>query len=168
MKPQRRVLCFIVPLLLWVGVGETSGQQPGTTHTRAIPLGVFDKDGKPVLGLTADQIRLRGVETDLRLTYDDSPRRIVLLLDVSKSMNEESRWKRAMELIHVLLETAPSEIQISLHAYAEHHRVIVPLTHDHEAIGDALASIPAPGSEECTAQFGEITAFSDALLGVST
>ncbi len=167
MKPQGRVLCFIVPLLLWVGAGETSTQQPETTHTRAIPLGVFDKEGKPVLGLTANQIRLRGVEADLRLTYDDSSRRIVLLLDMSGSMKRGKKWEHAKAFVQTFFELAGPADQLTLHAFAERHEKVVALLRSPEVLAAELDRLPAPGSRECKARFGLRTALADALLAVA-
>ncbi|HUO14249.1 MAG TPA: hypothetical protein VMX38_04615 [Verrucomicrobiae bacterium] len=90
---------------------------------------VFDSRGNPVRGLTKENFHLRvngkpAVVLDAR--YSLSPRRIVVLLDMSGSMiGEEAtgKWRIAREAAEDLLAETPAEVPIdqceagvSLHA----------------------------------------------------
>lgn len=120
-----------------------------------------------MLGLKTDQIRVRGVEADWHLTFDDGPRRILVLLDVSGSMEEISRWKRARTFVRTFLGFLEPEDEIALHVFAERHQVVVPFTRQSEAITVALDSLPRPGSRQSKVRFGDDTALADALLAAA-
>src|SRR6185437_9558395 len=68
-------------------------------EVRTIPLVAMTHDGRVVGGLTAQNLRVRGINGRVdKVTLDAGPRHIILLLDVSGSMREESdpsAWDKA-------------------------------------------------------------------------
>ena len=90
---------------------------------RTVPASVTDPNGKIVAGLTAKefsaQIHGRPVKI-LTASLDNSPRRIVLLLDASGSMisPETGTWKSVLAAAKDLVENLPPEHTIALLVFA--------------------------------------------------
>jgi hypothetical protein len=142
--------------------------ESGGSYTYAVPLAVVDAGGKPLAGLRAEQLAVKGIPARLELTAEKSPAQVVFLLDVSSSMRWQgreysSKWQTAKELLAEFVEAADPSQLMSLHAYGERHEVVVPPTMSREVLLARLHELPEPGTAESEMRYGKLTAFTDAL-----
>lgn len=139
-------------------------------EVRTIPLVAMTHDGRVVGGLTAQNLRVRGINGRVdKVTLDAGPRHIILLLDVSGSMREESdpsAWDKARELANAFLEQVSPEDWIALDVFAEREKEIVPFTHDFASIRAAIQSLPSPGSKQANHVYGDMTFAGDAIAAI--
>jgi hypothetical protein len=102
--PYRNLLalCFVLGLM---GAGVS---QQTTCKTIDVPVGVISASGDAFRGLAAEdfvgRIQKRSV-TVKTLTFDDGPRRVLLVVDASKKLSNDSR-KAENEMVRVLLASA--------------------------------------------------------------
>lgn len=139
-----------------------------TSATYVLPLTVLDAQGIPVVGLTSEQLQLKGVEGRATLTADDGPRRIILLLDVSSSMGSASsgplgKWNRAKGFITEFVSAKRPHDKVALHVYAGRYKVLTPLDASSDQILAALDDLPVPGASQSKKRFEHWTMFLDAL-----
>lgn len=91
---------------------------------------VIDRDGMAVRDLSKDsfQVRVNGhLAVPLDTSYSQSPRRIVVLLDMSGSMAggvESKKWLIALEAFDDLLSDTPPDVQIAMLAFSDQVRDI--------------------------------------------
>jgi len=131
---------------------------------RVIPVTVVDRQsGRPVQGLTVTSFRSKSFEV-ISATPKSGPYRIVLLVDLSGSMNGLDRFRGAKKFVRAFLTLPFSRNMVALHAYAERHKVLVPLTRDRNLIERGLDFLPRPNSRESKEEFGYKTALWDALM----
>jgi hypothetical protein len=85
---------------------------------RSIPVNVYTDKGVPVIGLTAANFRgavRRNQVQVVAANYDTGPRRIVLLLDVSRSMIEDNyRMRTELTVARALTAAAPPQDSFAL------------------------------------------------------
>jgi len=138
-----------------------------------VPVTVVAVDGKPVTNLQPQNIRVHGREVQVNgFSLDTSPRRIVLLIDVSSSMSmsngKVNLLQAAVHAAGLFLDRVPSVDSISVHVFAEKEREIVPFSHDLAAIRAAITNLPRPGTEETEKEYGAHTNLDNALNSILT
>lgn len=158
MKP-RALFPLLVFLLSSIGaLAQEAGER------RVIPLGVHTEDGKVVGRLRREQVQVKGVEADWDLAFDQGPRRIVLLLDVSGSMSDTHKWQRALDFTRAFIGLAAEEDELALHIFAESYTMLVPFTLERQRLLEALDSLPHPATRESRQATGNLTYLKAALL----
>lgn len=137
---------------------------------RTIPLVAMTNDGQVVADLTTQNLRIKGIKATVKnITFDASPRRVILLLDVSGSMGGElapSAWDNARELAKAFLKQASPQDWIALDVFAEREKEIVPFTHDFASIRAAIESLPRPDSKQANHVYGDMTFAGDAIAAI--
>lgn len=160
--------CWVVALLALVA--PLCAQQ--AAERRVIPLGIYDVEGRLRAGLRSEQITVKGIRARVASVKEDSgPRRIVLLLDMSTSMRPVgtfSPWEVAKLAVQEFLNAVQPDDQLSLQAFAEKHRIVVPFTSDKTRIRQALESLPEPGTTSAKKDTGHNTEFGIALEAMLT
>ena len=149
------LLLFAIALL---SVAASNGETRMGGEERFVPLSVIDRDGKAVLGLTAEKIRVRGIKADWRLTFDDGPRRIVLLFDASSGRLGGEAFVRGF------LQTVAPHDEVAFHGEFDGHKVVVPFTHEKTNILAALNSLQEAVAESDESKKGNGTKLSDNFL----
>ncbi len=120
-------------------------------ETRVMPLAAYQRAGRFIVGLKPEQVRVKGVTAQVKsLELDRSPRRIVLLLDSSRSMGGDGRgdnsWPFAMQLARDFLALVQPEDRVALHTFAEKHLRLVDFTSDPALIVRGLEMLPPPNT----------------------
>lgn len=159
------MFCFLCALFY-----PTKAQEP---ETRVIPLAVVATDGNSVTDLQSRNIRLRdhGVQL-ISFTRDTSARRIVLLFDTNASMAiSNGRVTLLQAAVHTaglfLGRVSPADL-ISVYAFADKEKQLVPFTHDLRAIHAAINNLPKPHTETAKRNFGTGTRLDNALNSILT
>lgn len=128
-------------------------------------------------------IRIKGHDVVARkLTLDTSPRRIVLLLDISGSMatlidysKRVTTWDDARNMAEIFLRTRFRQDLLALDVFAEEEKQIVPFTHNFDSIQTALTVVPQPKGRTDAAkalqsvllELGPSPTFGDAVVFLS-
>lgn len=138
---------------------------------RVLPMAAYQRGGRFVIGLTPEQIRIKGVQASIgKVELDRSARRIVLLLDASRSMGGDGRgdnsWPIAMQLAKDFLELVQPDDTLALHTFAEKQIQLVGFTVDTGAIREALDGIPPPNTRSASKSRGTETNLGLALSEV--
>jgi hypothetical protein len=106
-----------------------------------IPIGVISASGDIFRGLAAEdflgQLQKKPVSVKL-VTFDDGPRRILIVVDVNKKLSPDSR-KAESEMVRIILENARKEDTFAL-IPAHGHGPQVKFTADRPAITLALGA----------------------------
>jgi von Willebrand factor type A domain len=131
---------------------------------------VMGQDGKIVEGLTGQNLRVRGIKAKVQsANLDTSPRRIVLLLDISGSMKEaadyrrKTRWEYAKEMAKRFLDDAPAQDFVALGVFAKEEKQAASFTHDFALIRAAIDALPEPDSMAARGSYGTETYAGEAL-----
>ncbi|MGC1105700.1 MAG: vWA domain-containing protein [Candidatus Acidiferrales bacterium] len=157
-------LCVLIPLCVMV---PSAFAQSG--ETRTIPLVVMTRDGGIVSGLASQNVQIKGLKGTVgNITPDTGPRRIVLLLDISASMeeptyNQQTGWQYAKEMVQTFLSGVRTQDSLALYVFAEKERQIVPLTRDFTSIRAAIDALPEPDSKRARSAYGRTTRAGEAL-----
>ncbi|MGH9731848.1 MAG: vWA domain-containing protein [Candidatus Acidiferrales bacterium] len=132
---------------------------------RTIPVVAMTRDGRVVEGLNVQNLRLRGIKATIEnVTFDASPRRIILLLDISGSMDQ--KWAQTKEMAKAFLDAAPTDDLLALYLFAEKDKQVVPFTHDFASIRTVIDALPEPDSKPAKNVYGAKTYPGDALNAV--
>ena len=110
MRRRLETLLFLTCICFVVEVASALAQAPAFSETRVAPVSVVDRDGKPVLGLTAANFKgeFRGQPVRIEdVTLQGGQRHIAVLLDVSISIKKnptawELAWAAAQDLMLTL------------------------------------------------------------------
>lgn len=178
---MNRVKSCLVVVALFLMPAERSLAQ--TSEVRTVPLAVLKSSGRADLSLTLRNIRIKGHGVVARkLTLDTSPRRIVLLLDISGSMatlidysKRITTWDDARNMAEIFLRTRFRQDLLALDVFAEEEKQIVPFTHDFDSIQTALTVVPQPKGNTDAAnalqsvllELGPSPTFGDAVVFLS-
>lgn len=138
-------------------------QQESIIETRTIPLAVYDSKGLFMTGLKPEQIRTKGMPAIVRrVSLEQGPRRIVLLLDTSGSMSFPNGVPRqnAIRLAKQILADLPPEDSVALYTYADEPHLLNSFTTDRELLTRQIDSIPDWGRG--------LTRFTSALATILT
>ena len=129
-------LCFLgIPL----------AAQPDTCLIRNITVNVDGPDGLPVTNLQASDFRgtLRGNAIEVvRATYEKSPRRLLILLDVSKSMTRSpGEWSATLGMLEEFVAGAPSNVSVGVMIFAGGTTLITGFVRDRSTTVARLAGL---------------------------
>jgi len=154
---------FLITLLFVTSLNPTNlpGQDNGCTR-RTVPVSVVDREWNLVRGLSAANFRgkLRGHEVEiLSASMDTSPRHIVLLLDASGSMMEDT-WATAKSISEDLIRFAPPRASIAQMAFSDRVLGTAGFDQDRLALLKRLAAL-VKGCEQ--PHLGGRTALFDAI-----
>jgi hypothetical protein len=132
--------------VLWMAAPSALAQ---AGDLRTVPLVVMNSNGAIVQGLTAGDLRVRGVDARVQnLALDTGPRRIVLLFDNSGSMREGrhlQKWEAAKSAAKAFLKSLPAQDMVAVDVFADKETQIVPFTHDLASISSAIDALAKPG-----------------------
>ncbi len=140
---MNRGMLVAAALLLPVPLSSTAGGQE-SCRQRSVPVNVLDENGDQVWGLKGKDFRaeFRGTAAKiLSVARDANQRRIAVILDVSGSMKEESRWRLARDAVGDIASYAPANMELALVRFAEEAEEAVSFREGREAIGGKLAWI---------------------------
>ncbi|MCL6566511.1 MAG: VWA domain-containing protein [Acidobacteriia bacterium] len=164
MKVACRLSLFGCVVVVLAGLALRA-QQPVERYI--LPLGIYDREGRLLMGLKPEQITVKGLSARItKVVQDSKPRRIVLLLDRSGSMRkvgEFSPWEVAKRAVQEFFNWVQPDDQLSLQAFADQHRIVVPFTSDRTILRQALESLPEPGTASAKKDTGDNTEFGIAL-----
>lgn len=121
-------------------LSSVSVSQQTACRSTEIPVGVISANGDVFRGLAAEDFvgHLQKKPVSIKtITYDDGPRRVLLVVDASKKLSADSR-KAETEMIHVLLANARPEDTFGIMA-ARGPGQDVKFTTDRAAITQALS-----------------------------
>lgn len=156
---RRALFPFLVLLLTSIGaLAQEAGER------RVIPLLVLTQESNLFRGLTRSQLQVEGVKADWELTFDEGPRRILLLLDVSESMSDKDKWQRALDFTRAFIGLAAEEDELAMRIFAERYRKLVAFTRERQPLLEALDSLPHPGTRESGLTIGNHRRVKAALL----
>jgi len=160
---MRRYFTFA---LLVGHAASLQGQDPSCLH-RTVPLLIQDKNGTPVVGLTASDLsgEFRGKPVQiLSVTVDGRPRQIVILLDASGSMYylENGKWPVTLRIIADLLASVRKQDSISLMIFSGKVDEVMDAAQGREAILKRLREL-APG-RKAFPKWNGTTAIWDSIL----
>lgn len=134
-----RVLSAFIVILAFPSLGL--GQQAGVCKAVEVPMSVIGPSGDVFRGLAAEDFvgRLQKKPVNVKLvTYDDGPRRVLLVVDVNKKLSADSR-KAESEMIRIILENArPQDAFALIPAHGNGQQV--KFTTDRSAITLALGA----------------------------
>lgn len=157
-KPGSHLRYWLLLLaIVLLSVAASNGETRIGGEERFVPLSVIDRDGKAVLGLTAEQIRVRGIKADWRLTFDDGPRRIVLLF-------EASGGGYGGDFVRGFLQAVAPHDEVAFHGEHDGHKVVVPFTQEKTTILAALNSLQEAVAKSDESKKGDGTKLSDNFL----
>lgn len=143
-RPQFATTLISLTFAIFASARAASAQQP---ETRVVPVTALAPDGKPLMDLHLRNIRVNGVNAQIKdFSLDTSPRRIVLLLDASGSMGISNGmvtlWQAAVHSAGLFLNTAVPADWFSVHVFAERDKEIAPFTDDLGAVRSAIRRLP--------------------------
>jgi len=103
---MRGLLILLIPLVAWDALGQES-----PCSTRSILVNVVDQEGRPVQDLRGDNFRAKYHGHPVHIlsaSLDAQPRRIVLLLDASGSMQDALKWGAQERLARDIVRGLPN------------------------------------------------------------
>lgn len=160
--------CFLAILLVEACLQRGLAEQPppnSLNATRSIFVNVIDSHGNAVTDLAKENfaVFLNGKPIAVNAArYSLAPRRIVVLLDLSASMEESrttGKWRIAEEAVRALLQQAPSDVPIAMVAFGREVHKIFDFPQGRRAILNWLQENPDRPpklNEEGTALFDAI------------
>jgi hypothetical protein len=134
--------CLLIGLLLPVLLhGQVSNSND--CSRRSIPLAVLDHDYRFIDDLKPLSLRVKAGDHTLTVDHVSrtSPRRMMLLLDVSGSMVQRNKWHVLQLLAHDVVASAPPEIEIALSTFENEYRPVLGYSRDRDAVRGALGTL---------------------------
>jgi len=161
---------FVLLLCLSAPPCPTNAQH---SETHIVAVTVATVDGRAVTSLQSRNVRVHGRGVQVKsFSLDTSSRRIVLLIDTSGSMGisngRVTLLEAAAHTARLFLDRVPSDDLISIHAFAEKDKEVVPFTHDIGAIRAAITDLPKPRIEDGRKKGGARTDPENALNSILT
>jgi hypothetical protein len=152
--------------LLVASLVSTVTAQQDPCLDRTVAVNVLTEKGDSVNGLTAKSFRAeyqRQLVEVVSATRDIHTRRIAIVLDTSRSINQNLTWYAATSAAKRLYSTAPGETSFALLTFATQVETRIELTEGRVAVAKALSAM---GSEDWTNYKGPTrkTALLDALV----
>lgn len=167
MKRLTATYCFAVLLAIFITALSAFSQ---IREVRTIPVVAMTNDGRVVADLTTQNLRIKGTKMTIKnITFDASPRRVILLLDISGSMGEprdyygKEKSDYAREMAKTFLIEAPPQNLLALDVFAEKEGEVVSPTHDFASIRTAIDALPKQGFKPAKSRYGARTYVGDAL-----
>lgn len=130
---------FLTILSILIVLSSISFAQQTACKSVEVPVGVISLSGDAFRGLAAEDFvgKLQKKSVSIKtLTYDDGPRRVLIVVDTSKNLSTDSR-RAETEMIKVLLANGRPEDTFGIMA-ARGPGQDVKFTADHAAITQAL------------------------------
>ena len=130
---------ILTVLIVFAGLSITTQAQQTACKAVEIPVGVISASGDAFRGLAAEDFvgRMQKKPVSVKtITYDDGPRRVLIIVDTNKKLSSDTR-KAEAELVNALLASARPEDTFGLMA-AHGTGQNVKFTADREAITQAL------------------------------
>src|SRR5579864_576773 len=132
---------ILVALSFIVGFSTMVVAQQAACNSVEVPIGVISASGDVFRGLGVEdfvgQLQKKPVSVKL-ITFDDGPRRVLIVVDVNKKLSADSR-KAESEMVRIILENARKEDTFAL-IPAHGHGPQVKFTADRSAITLALGA----------------------------
>jgi hypothetical protein len=126
--------------------------------------------GKVVANVAPQNLLIKGAAASVQqVVLDTSPRHIVMLLDISGSMegvttfSPQTRWDYAKEMAKAFLADTSKQDFVALDVFGAKEKQIVPFTHDLASISDAINELPTPDSKAARMRYKNRTAAGDTL-----
>lgn len=130
---------ILTALTVVLGLSNLSPAQQAACKVVEVPVGVISVSGDVFRGLAAEDFvgRVQKKQVTVKaLTYDDGPRRVLIVVDTSKKLSSDSR-KAEAEMVQILLASARPEDTFAL-MVARGPGQDVKFTADRTAITQAL------------------------------
>jgi hypothetical protein len=166
MKISLILRCILFPFL-----GLLAAAQVGPTQsTYSLLVNVLDRNGNAIRDLTKDSFRIEvhGHHADVvKANYSLAPRRMVVLLDVSGSMEEEKgseKWQIARAALEDLVAETPRDVPIALLPFSDQVYDVLDFSQNRESITKWLKQEP---SHKGPKQFRGATALFDAIAAAA-
>lgn len=141
MRARRIVVALVFVLLGARGVLA----QADSCVNRSIPVNVVNDQSKLVTGLTEKNFTgsmHRQPVKILSVTQDDSPRRVIIVLDASGSMiSERSEWHQYLTVAHNLIAAMPSGTPAGLVVFSSKVDKNIPLSESRDDLQDELNTL---------------------------
>lgn len=129
-----------------LAAGGVLHAQPATPpDQRVIPLTVIDRDGLPIAGLVADQVRIRGIKADWTLSPATHPRRVLIVADAHIRGGDPERWLRTKKFLRQFLLAVKDRMELALWTLPGESVTSVSFAADPEAVWSRIASVPDEG-----------------------
>lgn len=143
--------CAQQPATLYLAKSElwTSEETPFVLQSQvaevAVPLAVTDRSGKPVTGLTRDDLQIlengRPAVITQILREEELPLRIALVIDWSESVQKELKFERKVALDFLRATLRPTMDQATVVGFRYRVEVTQPLTDDAESLEAGLRPV---------------------------
>lgn len=152
MQTFRNLCLFLVNLSFCVPSLYLYAQTTVPT-VHVVTLGAYDRGDRLVAEVKPDQIRIKGLPAKVRhVELNESPRRIILLLDTSGSMgNYETfggpmlTWSDAAQTAIQFVLRRQGEDLIELDTFSDKHQILVPFTTDSQFLVRRIEGITNSG-----------------------
>jgi hypothetical protein len=159
------LLLGLTALLLVSLVRITTAQQDSCLD-RTFAVNVLTEKGESVNGLTAKNFRAKYQHETVQIVsamHDTAPRRIVIVLDASGTMYQDSQWGFAIGAAKELFSAAPWDMSFALLTFANHVEDKTALSEGRQVVGKELSTL---GRKDWKSYKGPTrkTALFDALL----
>lgn len=131
-----RFLCSAAIVAMLSSIGFAQADKCKSTE---VPVGIVNASGEPFHGLSSADFFGRAGKASLsvkNMTFDDGPRRVVLVVDTSKKLNGDTR-KAERAMIETLLGSARSQDSFAL-VTARGPEHVVKFGEEHSAFIEAL------------------------------
>jgi Mg-chelatase subunit ChlD len=140
-----RILFYVLPALL-VASSIANAQDTAVCKERTVAVNVIDREGEEVAGLppTAFRGELRGQLLEMKLLAPaNTPRRIVILVDLSGSTRESARMARLMAG-HLAVHVQQNKLQPALVLFSDRIIDTVDFSQSREEVVRRLVKLPDP------------------------
>jgi von Willebrand factor type A domain len=141
-------VCLLLAGPFFCLLGLTLYAQTSNYSTQIFTLAIRDQQGRFVTNIQPNQIVIAGQGANVqRLELDNTPRRIVLLLDTSGSMGnyKSLSWSNVAHVaIQIALQRKGDDL-IGLETFAEKDQILVPLTMDSQLLVKHIEALTSSG-----------------------
>jgi hypothetical protein len=141
LSPVQAGYMLLAACVLLALPAKSSAQSDG--ETLRIPLGVYSGTGELLLGVHAENLRIRGVRGRVRaVTLDAQPRRILLLIDASGSvLGHPQLLGQFQGIASALVDRAGPDDFIALHSFASQLEMHHPFTNEHASLAKSIENL---------------------------
>jgi hypothetical protein len=149
---------FLALSMLALACNAVAVAQDDSCKVSALPVGVVNSNGESYVGLNASSFSSRAGKTILpikSMTYDDGPRRVVIVVDQGKKVNADGRKAQA-DILAVLLGSARAQDSFALITARGPSRVV--------KFGEERSALTAAVNEEGAAPHGKDVGVMDAIV----
>ncbi len=144
--------------IILVALGAVAAAQSESCKATEVPVGVVNANGETYVGLNASSFTGRAGKVAVpvkSMTYDDGPRRIVLIVDEGKKVNADGH-KAQQDMLAALLGAARTEDSFALITARGSSRVV--------KFGEERSALSAAVNSEAIGSHGKDLGVMDAIL----